>query len=341
MRTGLTVRGKLISDSIRHFYARGFSLALTILLCASAAASALTETIQPVEDQSEGSKPAVNQTDASSEVIIEDFEKGYWFYENAADGIRIEIQRKLDEKGKVLWYEADLKFSEKSPLQFLTSNEESPGKGFSYPEVIMRRNQAVFGINDDQFGHRIYNHVMVGIIVRKGKLISNRTRRNGNLSWPTLDTAAFFSDGTMLTFNSQDYTGEEYLQMGASTVLSFGPWLVKRGVINPLCKKYFTTREPRTAIGMIEPYHFIAITVEGRVKQSRGVGMEWLAERMLALHAKEAINLDGGKTTSIIFMGKALKSNNPDGKFVKRRSVTGMITLGTSALVPPEEDLED
>ena len=205
----------------------------------------------------------------------------------------------------------------------------------------MRREQAVFGINDDQFGHRIYNHVMVGIIIRNGKLISDRTRRNGNLSWPTLDTAAFFSDGSMLTFNSQDHTGEEYLHMGASTVLSFGPWLVQRGTINPLCNKYFTTREPRTAIGMIEPYHYVAISVEGRVAQSRGVGMQWLAERMLALHAKEAINLDGGKTTSLIFMGKSLKSNNPDGKFIKRRSVTGMITLGTSAQVPSMEALED
>lgn len=279
--------------------------------------------------------------EVKKEVIIEDAEQGYWFYENTDTGIRIEIHRKIDEIEKILWYEADLRFTENALLQFPVANEESPGKGFAYPEVIARSTQSVFGINDDQFGHRIYNHKPVGIIIRNGKLISNKTKKNNNLSWPTLDTVAFYRDGSMRTFASQTYTGEEYLQQGAYTVLSFGPWLVREGKLNPLCEKHFTTREPRTAIGMIEPYHFVTITVEGRVKQSRGVGMQWLAERMLALHAQEAINLDGGKTTSLLFMGKRLKSNYKTGKFVKLRSVTGMITLGNSAQVPPVEALEE
>ena len=145
----------------------------------------------------------------------------------------------------------------------------------------------------------------------------------------------------MQTFSSQEHTGEEYLAMGAQTVLSFGPWLVQKGETNPLCAKHFTTREPRTAIGMIAPYHYIVISVEGRVKQSRGVGMQWLAEQMKALGAQEAINLDGGKTTSLVFMGKSLKSNNPTGKPLKRRSVSGMITLGTSDKIPTEIEMVD
>ena len=284
---------------------------------------------------------ATDAPETAVETIIEDFEGGHWLYENTETGIRIEITRKIDEDKKILWYEADLQCNENTPLQFITANLENPGKGFSYPEMLVCRHQAVFGINDDQFGHRMYNRQKVGIIIRNGKLISSLTRKSGNLSWPTLDTAAFFSDGSMQTFSSQEHTGEEYLAMGAQTVLSFGPWLVQKGETNPLCAKHFTTREPRTAIGMIAPYHYIVLSVEGRVKQSRGVGMQWLAEQMKALGAQEAINLDGGKTTSLVFMGKSLKSNNPTGKPLKRRSVSGMITLGTSDKIPTEIEMVD
>lgn len=304
---------------------------LLAVLCLPAYAPA-----QPTEALPSPTPPA-----ATDEVIVEDVEAGYWLYEKASEGIRIEIHRYQDEENAILWYEADLQCNQAHPLQFFTSNEDNPGKGFNFPEVVMRRNQAVFGVNDDQFGHRMYNHKTVGIIIRNGKLISNKTRTSGNLSWPTLDTAAFFADGSMQCFDSKEHTGEEYLQMGATTVLSFGPWLVRGGELNPLCEHHFTTREPRTAIGMIAPYHYIAISVEGRVKQSRGVGMQWLAEKMQALHAQEAINLDGGKTTSLVFMGKSLKINNPNGNYVKRRTVTGMITLGTSALVPSVDSLEE
>lgn len=276
---------------------------------------------------------------APNEVIAEDFDKGYWYYENTTDGIRIEIHRKRDEEKQIIWYEADLRCNRAHPLQFLLANPQRPGKGFAYPEVVMRTHQAVFGVNDDQFGHRMYNRKPVGIILRGGAVVANRTRPNGNRSWPTLDTAAFFADGTMQTFSSRAYTGEQYVEMGAETVLSFGPWLVQQGKINPLCAKHFRTREPRTALGMITPYHYIAITVEGRVQHSRGVGMQWLAERMLTLHVQEAINLDGGKTTALVFMGKVLKTNNPNGVYRKLRSVTGMIALGTSALVPAVDEL--
>ncbi len=315
------------------FRARAAACCCTVaaLLCLAAPATAQTAEALP------SPSPAA----ASPETIVEDTQAGYWFYENSDAGIRIEIHRFEDEEKAIVWYEADLRFCQQSQLQFLTANEENPGKGFAFPEVIMRTHQAVFGVNDDQFGHRIYNHKTVGIIIRNGKLIANKSRKNGNLSWPTLDTAAFFPDGRMLCYSSQDHTGEEYLAMGATTVLSFGPWLVMRGETNPLCDKHFTTREPRTAIGMIEPYHFVAISVEGRIKQSRGVGMLWLAEKMKALGAQEAINLDGGKTTSLIFMGKPLRINNPNGNYVKRRTVTGMITLGTSAQVPSVDTLEE
>ena len=274
------------------------------------------------------------------ETVEADFEGGRWLYEDTERGVCIEIVRREDEENRVLWYEADLRFGEASPLRFLTANEESPGKGFWYPERLAREKRAVFAINDDQFGHRVYNHDTVGVIVRGGEVLSERTRKSGSKGWPPLDTAAFFPDGSMRVFESAEHTGEEYLAMGAENVLAFGPWLVRGGEINPALETSYRTKEPRTAIGMIEPYHYVALYVEGRVERSGGVACEWLAQRMAELGAAEAINLDGGKTSCLVFMGVKLSISNPDGLVRDGRSVSGMIGLGESDLAPAWEGLD-
>ena len=61
---------------------------------------------------------------------------------------------------------------------------------------------------------------------------------------------------------------------------------------------------------------------------------QWLAERMAELSAVEAINLDGGKTSCLLFMGTKISLSNPDGRVRDGRSVSGLIGLGESGLVP-------
>ena len=67
---------------------------------------------------------------------------------------------------------------------------------------------------------------------------------------------------------------------------------------------------------------------------------QWLAERMAVLSAVEAINLDGGKTSCLLFMGTKISIANPDGLVRDGRSVSGMIGLGESDLVPAWEGLD-
>ncbi|MEG0741555.1 MAG: phosphodiester glycosidase family protein [Clostridia bacterium] len=315
--------------------------AALLLACALFAQSG---TALATADPPQAAPPTANVSDAASAqaaTIVEDYDKGYWFFEDAAQGVRIEIHRYEDKDDRNLWYEADLRFSPETPLRFYNANQESPGRGFYYPERLMMENHAVFGIIDDQFGNRMYNHQTVGVIIRNGQVLSDKTRKNGNRSWPTLDTAAFFADGTMQVFQSKEHTAAEYLAMGAKDVLSFGPYLLRDGEVNPLLAKNFRIREPRSAIGMIEPYHFIVLSVEGRTKQGRGVGVAWLAERMKELGATQAFNLDGGKTCCIVFMGKKLDINNPKGLVRNERSVSGMIGLGVSTEVPAYTGVEE
>lgn len=313
-------------------------------------APAVQETVPPPADD-----PAVAQTETpeaeptatplpvsnGDETIIEDFDAGYWFYQSKSQGLRVEIRRFISEEQEVLWYEADIQTCPQTPLEFFSANEENPGRGFRYPERIMRDNKAVFGINDDQFAHRLYNHDTVGIIIRNGKIISSKTRKSGNKSWPTLDTAAFFPDGTMQVFLSRDVTAQEYLDMGAENVLSFGPYLLKDGEMNPQFGTRMTDRENRMGLGMVEPYHYVAVYVEGRNKYSRGADMEWMAKKMLELNVTDAINLDGGATACMVFMGKKIKISNPNGVVRSERSVSGMIAVGHSSLVPEYTGVEE
>lgn len=287
--------------------------------------------------------PAALADDApgTAETIIEDYEAGHWLYENPAQGVRVEIFRMQDEAEKILWYEADLQFTQEEPLRFYAANPEAPGKGFAYPERLVRDNRAVFGVNDDQFGHRVYNHKTVGVVIRDGAILGDKTHKSGNKGWPSLDTAAFFADGSMRVFQSAEHTAQEYLDMGAENVLCFGPYLIKDGEINPLLQKNYRTREPRSAIGMIAPYHYVVLSVEGRIKQSQGVPVEWLATRMKELNVTEALNLDGGKTCCLVFMGKKLETTNPNGLVRKGRSVSGMLGLGVSDKVPAFVGLDE
>ena len=258
----------------------------------------------------------------AQETVEADFEGGHWLYEDTAQGVRVEIVRHEDTENRVLWYEADLVCGEDSPLRFLTANEDAPGKGFWYPERLAREKRAVFAINDDQFGHRVYNHDTVGVIVRGGEVLSERTRKSGSKGWPPLDTAAFFPDGSMRVFESAEHTGEEYVQMGAETVLAFGPWLVRGGEINPALETSYRTKEPRTAIGQIGPLHYVVIVADGRQDgYSRGLSLQELQQLFVRYGAQTAMNLDGGGTTEMWLCGEII--NRPSGG--QERSMSDII----------------
>ena len=59
--------------------------------------------------------------------------------------------------------------------------------------------------------------------------------------------------------------------------------------------------------------------------------MDWLAERMYALGAVEALNLDGGGTVALVFMGEILNKTTKN-----LRNVTSIIGFGQMTGVPEE-----
>jgi hypothetical protein len=56
---------------------------------------------------------------------------------------------------------------------------------------------------------------------------------------------------------------------------------------------------PRTALGVISPLHYLFIVSDGRTDESTGLSLLQLAELMKELGCRTAYNLDGGGSSTI------------------------------------------
>ena len=268
---------------------------------------------------------------ADERIVIEP-EKGLWEYET--EGLKITVVRKQDDSIPLIWFEAELFCSEENPLVAVIKNPKKKSSTFHAPDVMARANRLVFAINDDYYGDRIYNKETPGIIIRGGKLLYYKTYQSGNKWLPNLDTMALFPDGTLKVYESNEISSREYMEMGVTDVFAFGPVLVRDGEVNARLETMHLETEPRVAFGIVEPYHYVCVITEGRHDNSKGVSCFDLAKMIKGMGATEALNLDGGQTAALVFMGEKI---NMTGMFNNRsriRNLSSMLGAGVSDSVP-------
>ncbi len=83
-------------------------------------------------------------------------------------------------------------------------------------------------------------------------------------------------------------------------------------------------RAPRTAAGITEDGRLLLVTVNGRQPGlSTGMTLEELAGLMLELGARDAVNLDGGGSTTMVIRGRVFNFPS-DGA---ERPVTGALVI--------------
>ena len=310
-------------------------LALSLFL-ACVPASAEEEFLQVLSYEGEGAEdgsfPELNENG-----FLDD---GEFIYENPADGIwrycsrtlRVEILRKEQEKPKEIWFEAEVWAAEGENFRMIANDPEKRMKSLEYPYKIARNQHVVLAVNAD-FAHlRISQRNRTGILIRDGEIVSTSTWAAGSNHFPNLDTLAMFPDGNMQVFESDELEAEQYLEMGATDVLAFGPIMIRDGQLNVEgLEKYGTSSAQRTAIGMIEPGHYMAMMLEGRHSRSRGAGVSFLAERMLERGCQVAMNLDGGQSSTILFMGRQIcKVVNSSGRDASARKSAEILGIGYS-----------
>jgi exopolysaccharide biosynthesis protein len=107
------------------------------------------------------------------------------------------------------------------------------------------------------------------------------------------------------------------------TAIGGGPVLVAQG--RSLQQRSGKTRNPRTAIGWNDR-DFYFVVVDGRKKDlSIGVSFAELADLMIELGCKEALNLDGGGSTTLWLNGNV--ANHPSEKGVERNVANALVLV--------------
>lgn len=287
----------------------------------------------------DGAFPPLNEAGFldEGEFLFEDEQAGVWRY--AGQTLRVEIIRRTQEKPKQIWYEAEVWSRDGDVFRMIPNNPEKRMKSQEYPYKIARKNRTVLAINSDFAQLRITQKKRVGILLRDGEILSERTLAKNKGTFPNLDTLALFPDGDMQVFYSNEKTAEEYVEMGALDVLAFGPFLIRDGELNKAgLKKYGTSSAQRTAIGMVEKGHYFAMMLEGRHANSRGAGVSFLAEKLLEKGCTVAFNLDGGQTSTIVFMGHQLCQIGKTKRNASSRKTAEILGIGTSDLVRALDD---
>ena len=110
---------------------------------------------------------------------------------------------------------------------------------------------------------------------------------------------------------------------GRLDIVAGVPQLLKGGQIDitwereKSTKAFVETRHPRTAVAKLKDGKFLMITVDGRTEASGGIGLQDLAEYLLTLGATDAMNLDGGGSTTMFVDGKVV--NHPSDKEGERK----------------------
>lgn len=82
-------------------------------------------------------------------------------------------------------------------------------------------------------------------------------------------------------------------------------------------KSFVETRHPRTAVAKLKDGKFLMLTADGRTEQSAGLDLYDLAAYFLELGATDAMNLDGGGSTTMFLDGKVV--NRPSDKEGERK----------------------
>lgn len=135
--------------------------------------------------------------------------------------------------------------------------------------------------------------------------------------------------------NSIALNGSKPNMFGPSEDVTNGvPQLIKNGKIEitweqeKAGKSFYETKHPRTAVAKLKDGKFLMITVDGRSESSGGIGLEDLAKLLLELGATDAMNLDGGGSTTMFLGGKVV--NKPSDQ-------TGERKVGDAILVFPRK----
>lgn len=273
------------------------------------------------------------------EYLYSSEDEGLWIYVSQTS--KVIIQRKYDATQPLTWFEADLygDLDAGEMLRTVQNDPEKMGKVRVDATETAKKHNVVFAMNTDYYTYRVAvnNNRHTGIVIRDGRILYDdpyTEKQVTNSMFPNLDMLAFMPDGSLKVYHSWEKTAQEFIDEGVQTVYSFGPYLLLDGKMSERAYANNENKNPRCAIGMVEPGHYVAIMCEGRLKRSAGVTISYLAKMMRAKGCQVAFNMDGGQTAVMVFMGKQLNQIGAyDGGKTNSRPTSEVLGFGTSEQV--------
>lgn len=273
------------------------------------------------------------------EYLYSSEDEGLWIYVSQTS--KVIIQRKYDATQPLTWFEADLygDLDAGEMLRTVQNDPEKMGKVRVDATETAKKHNVVFAMNTDYYTYRVAvnNNRHTGVVIRDGRILYDdpyTEKQVTNSMFPNLDMLAFMPDGSLKVYHSCEKTAQEFIDEGVQTVYSFGPYLLLDGKVSERAYANNENKNPRCAIGMVEPGHYVAIMCEGRLKRSAGVTISYLAKMMRAKGCQVAFNMDGGQTAVMVFMGKQLNQIGAyDGGKTNSRPTSEVLGFGTSEQV--------
>ncbi len=182
---------------------------------------------------------------------------------------------------------------------------------------IAAANDAVLAINGDYYGAR-----ESGYVIRNGVVYRSKAG--------TDDVLAIYADGTMAIVDPSEKTAGELAAEGVWQAFSFGPGLVEDGTVAVSVNDEVgraKASNPRTAIGVIDDLHYVFVVSDGRTNESEGLSLYELAVFLESLGVETAYNLDGGGSSTMVFLGEVVNNPTSTGK-IRERAVSDIVYIG-------------
>ena len=215
-------------------------------------------------------------------------------------------------------YVADVTVSDASDLKTALANNTYGRNITDTTSDMAANNNAVLAINGDYYGAR-----QSGYVIRNGKLYRDTS---GNR-----DALVIQKNGEFKFVSESETSASELLQDGALQVFSFGPVLLNNGEISVGENDEVgmaMASNPRTAIGYLGNNHYVFVVSDGRTSESAGLSLYELASFMKELGVKDAYNLDGGGSSTMVFKGEIINNPTTSGRSGEERAVSDIVYIG-------------
>lgn len=211
-----------------------------------------------------------------------------------------------------------------NPKRVVVGYSSQMPKAGETTSAIARREKAVAGINGGGFVDENWTGtggVPTGIIFHNGKLIYDQLKDDEVKQ----DTAAFTKEGMLIVGMHSVAQLKEY---GVKEAITFGPALIVNG------KPTITEGDggvgfaPRTAIGQKADGSVVLLVIDGRdpLKGIIGATLRDVQDILLKqFKCVNAVNLDGGSSTTMYFEGKLL--NKPSDGLGERAVPTVFLVM--------------